>query len=126
MATKFYRCSICGNIIVKIIDSGVNPVCCGKSMEELVAKTSDMGMEKHVPAVTKIDDHTLKVEVGSVPHPMVDEHFIQWIYLETETGGQFVNLTPQSQPVALFDISQCKPVAVYEFCNLHGLWKKSL
>lgn len=126
MTTKFYRCTICGNIIVKLIDSGVTPVCCGKTMEELTAKTSDMGMEKHVPAVTKIDDNTLKVEIGSVPHPMVDEHYIQWIYLETETGGQFVNLTPQSEPCVLFNISQCKPVAVYEYCNLHGLWKKSL
>ena len=124
MATKFFKCKHCGNVIVKTVDSGVPVVCCGEKMEELVAKTVDASQEKHVPVVTKVDDCTIKVNVGSVEHPMTPAHQISFIYVETEKGGQLVELT--DKPEAVFCTCADKPVAVYEYCNLHGLWKTEL
>ncbi len=121
MKTKFFVCKHCGNVIVKHVDSGVNVVCCGEPMEELQANTVDASAEKHVPVVSHIDNYTLKVEVGSTLHPMLEAHHIAFIYLETENGGQFAYL--KDQPVAEFCICKQKPIAVYEYCNLHGLWK---
>ncbi|HKM13088.1 MAG TPA: desulfoferrodoxin family protein [Bacteroidales bacterium] len=95
-------------------------------MEQLIAHTEDAGGEKHVPVVTKLDDCTIKVEVGSVPHPMLPEHHIAFIYLETEDGGARVGLPHDGKPEAEFCTCSGKPVAVYEYCNLHGLWKKEL
>ena len=113
MATKFYKCEHCGNVVIKVVDSGVPLVCCGEKMKELVANTVDASQEKHVPVVTRVDDCSIKVEVGSVPHPMTPEHHIAFIYVETENGGVRIDLTD-------------KPEAVYEYCNLHGLWKTEL
>ena len=124
MATKFFKCKHCGNVIVKTVDSGVPVVCCGEKMEELVANTVDASQEKHVPVVTKVDDCTIKVNVGSVEHPMTPEHHIAFIYVETKHGGQLVKLT--DKPEAVFCTCADKPVAVYEYCNLHGLWKTEL
>ena len=124
MATKFFKCKHCGNVIVKTVDSGVPVVCCGEKMEELVANTVDASQEKHVPVVTKVDDCTIKVNVGSVEHPMTPEHHISFIYVETEKGGQLVKLT--DKPEAVFCTCADKLVAVYEYCNLHGLWKTEL
>ena len=124
MATKFFKCKHCGNVIVKTVDSGVPVVCCGEKMEELVANTVDASKEKHVPVVTKVDECTIKVEVGSVAHPMAPEHHISFIYVETENGGIIVHL--KDKPEATFCICNDKPVAVYEYCNLHGLWKVEL
>lgn len=124
MATKFYKCEHCGNVVVKVVDSGVPVVCCGEKMKELVANTVDASQEKHVPVVTRLDDCTLKVEVGSVPHPMTLEHHIAFIYVETENGGIRVDLT--DKPEAVVCTCTGKPVAVYEYCNLHGLWKTEL
>ena len=121
MATKFYKCRHCGNVIVKLVNSGVPVVCCGEKMEELVAGVTDGAVEKHLPVVTRLEGNLLKVEVGSVAHPMSPEHHISFIYLETENGGQFVEL--KDKPEAIFNISGDRPVAVYEYCNLHGLWK---
>lgn len=121
METKFFLCKHCGNVIQKYVDSGVKVVCCGEPMTELVANTVDASYEKHLPVVTKVDDCTLKIEVGSAPHPMTAEHHISFIYVETETGGQFVHLT--DKPEALFCTCKNRPIAVYAFCNLHGLWK---
>lgn len=123
MEPKFYRCPICGNVILKLSDSGVIPTCCGKPMEELIAKTNDLGMEKHVPLVTVIDDCTLKVNVGTEPHPMTGEHYIQWLYLENGDGGQFVKLEPEMRPFTVFCTCKRPPMAVYAYCNIHGLWK---
>ena len=92
MAVKFYRCRYCGNVIEKVVDSKVPVVCCGEKMEELVANTVDASMEKHVPVVTMLDECTLKVEVGSVAHPMLPEHHIPFIYVEPENGGIRVDL----------------------------------
>lgn len=126
MATKFYKCNHCGNVIVKQVDSGVPVVCCGQKMEELVANTVDASQEKHVPVVTKIDDCKIKVQVGSVEHPMVEEHHIAFIYVETENGGMRISLKVPEKPEAVFCTCNDKPVAVYEYCNLHGLWKTVL
>lgn len=124
MATKFFKCKHCGNVIVKTVDSGVPVVCCGEKMEELVANTVDASKEKHVPVVTKVDECTIKVEVGSVAHPMAPDHHISFIYVETENGGIIAHL--KDKPEATFCICNDKPVAVYEYCNLHGLWKVEL
>ena len=124
MATKFYRCNHCGNVIEKHVDSKVPVVCCGEKMQELVANTVDASTEKHVPVVTKVDDCTIKVQVGSVEHPMLPEHHISFIYVETENGGMKINL--KDKPEDTLCTCSDKPVAVYEYCNLHGLWKTEL
>lgn len=124
MAVKFYRCRHCGNVIVKFVDSSVPVVCCGEKMQELVAGTAEASLEKHLPVVTKIDDCKIRVDVGSVPHPMTPEHHIAFIYVETENGGIRIDL--KDKPEAVFCVCADKPVAVYEYCNLHGLWKTEL
>ena len=95
-------------------------------MQELIPNTVDASTEKHVPVVTKIDDNTLKIEVGSVAHPMLPEHHIAFIYVETENGGMRINLPHTGKPEAVFCTCNDKPVAVYEYCNLHGVWKTEL
>ena len=92
MAVKFYKCAHCGNIVMKVVDKKVPVMCCGAKMEELVPNTEDAAGEKHVPVITKIDDCRVKVEVGSVAHPMLPEHHISFIYVETENGGIRVDL----------------------------------
>ncbi|MBE6182366.1 MAG: desulfoferrodoxin [Rikenellaceae bacterium] len=124
MATKFYKCAHCGNVIEKVVDSQVPVWCCGEEMEELIPNTVDASGEKHLPVVTRIDQNTIKVEVGSVPHPMLPEHHIAFIYVETKRGGVRVNLT--DKPEAIVCTCADEPIAVYEYCNLHGLWKTEL
>ena len=123
MELKFYRCSHCGNIIVKLKDSGARVSCCGDVMAQLQPGTSDGAHEKHVPVVEQ-NGNQVKVTVGSVEHPMLEAHYIQWIVLETEDGYQIKYLQPEAKPVAEFVLTEgSKVVAVYEYCNLHGLWK---
>lgn len=123
---KFYRCNHCGNIIEKIIDSGVPVVCCGEKMTELVPNTSDGAGEKHVPVV-EVNGNDVVVRVGEVDHPMIPAHFIQWIYVQTNLGGMRKDLTPEVGPTASFKLAEGETVvAVYEYCNLHGLWKTTL
>ena len=126
MSVKFYRCRHCGNVIQKVVDSKVPVVCCGEKMEELVPGTVDASLEKHVPFVTRIDENTLRIQVGSVEHPMLPEHHIEWILLETKKGFQIKYLEPGDAPEAKFILSDDEAVAAYEYCNLHGLWKKEL
>ncbi|MBR6813340.1 MAG: desulfoferrodoxin, partial [Tidjanibacter sp.] len=116
MATKFYKCNICGNVIEKVVDSKVPVVCCGQKMEELIPNTVEASGEKHIPVVTFLDDNTIKVEVGSVHHPMLPEHHISFVYVETDHGGIRVDL--KDEPVAVISLGNAKPVAVYEYCNL--------
>lgn len=124
MEVKFYRCRHCGNIATKIIDSGVELVCCGEPMLELKAGTTDATVEKHVPEV-KQNGNLVTVKVGSDPHPMEPDHYIEWIYLLTNRGEQFKRLTPDDQPQAEFALLDGEQVvAAYEWCNLHGLWQK--
>lgn len=121
MATKFYKCRHCGNVVEKVVDSGVPVICCGEKMEELIPNTVDASGEKHVPVVTRLEDGRLKIDVGSVPHPMSPEHHISFVYVETPTGGMRVNI--KDQEVASVTVAVENAVAVYEYCNLHGLWK---
>ena len=113
--------------IAMLILKGTEEIICGGSpMKKLVANTTDAAQEKHVPDV-KIDGKNISVKVGSVLHPMTDEHLICWIYLQTKKGGQYKNLTPKDTPEANFIVADDdEPIAVYEYCNLHGLWKKDL
>ena len=124
MATKFYKCAHCGNVILKVVDSKVPVVCCGEKMQELIPGTVDASVEKHLPVVTVLDETTIKVEVGSVAHPMLPEHHISFIYVETENGGIHVDL--KDKPEAVISLGNERAVAVYEYCNLHGLWKTEL
>ena len=125
MENKFFICEKCGNIIGMIEPSGVPVVCCGQKMTKLEAGVVEASREKHIPVV-EIDGNTVKVTVGSVEHPMTAEHYISWIYLETDCGGQRKALTPDSKPEAIFALADEKPVAVYAYCNLHGLWKAEI
>lgn len=123
METQFFICPICGNIIVKVKDSGVTPVCCGKEMEALTAKESEgMGKEKHLPVVS-IDGCKIHVEVGEIAHPMEEKHHIEFIALETADGLDIRHTCSLPAAKADFDACGSKPTAVYEYCNLHGLWK---
>ena len=124
MATKFYKCRHCGNVIMKVVDSRVPVVCCGEKMEELVPGIMEASVEKHLPVITWLDFNVMKVEVGSVAHPMLPEHHIAFIYVETEHGGIRVDLN--DKPEAVIALGEEKAVAVYEYCNLHGLWKTEL
>ncbi len=122
---KFYVCRICGNLVGMIHDADVEIICCGQPMEELVANTEEASVEKHLPVVS-VDGDKVTVEVGSVPHPMVDAHYLPWIYLETKNGGQRRNLVPGDKPHAVFSVVDDEAIAVYAYCNLHGLWKTVL
>ena len=124
MTTKFYKCETCGNVVVKLVDSKVPLVCCGSKMQELVPNTVDASDEKHVPQVTMLENNMIKVEVGSVAHPMTEEHHIAFIYVETDKGGIKVDL--KDKPEAVVALGDAKPLVVYEYCNLHGLWKTEL
>lgn len=120
---KFYVCAHCGNIITFVKDSGVPVMCCGEKMQEIIPGTVDAAVEKHLPVVS-VEGSQVTVQVGSVEHPMLPEHFIEWIVLETSTGSQMKALTPGEKPQAVFALADGeKAVAAYAYCNLHGLWK---
>ena len=122
---KFYKCRYCGNVIEKHHAGSGEIECCGLGMDELIPNTVDASGEKHIPVV-EVKDGVVKVHVGSIDHPMVEEHWIEWIYLELENGGVFHHLNPDEEPFAEFAIGNQKPVAVYAYCNLHGLWKSEI
>ena len=117
---KFYICESCGNIISYVNSSGVDVMCCGKKMTELVPNTSDGAKEKHVPTAVR-EGNKLIVTVGSVPHPMTEEHHIAWIAAVDGDRTQRVSLSDTQAPKAEFIVSET-PVTVYGYCNLHGLW----
>lgn len=119
---RFFLCKHCGNLVNMIHSSGVPMICCGSPMTELEAGSVDASQEKHVPVVT-VDGDTVTVEVGSVVHPMTEEHHIAWIQLQTDTGAHRKCLEPGQEPKAVFHIKGEKPLEAYEYCNLHGLWK---
>ena len=122
---KFFVCEHCGNVVEKVEDHGVPVMCCGKKMAELVPGVVEASHEKHIP-VAKVEGNLVKVSVGSVEHPMAEEHSILWVYLETDKGGQRKNLEVGKEPVVSFALDNEKPIAVYAYCNLHGLWKKEI
>ena len=125
MNPTFKICRHCGNLVELIQDKKVPVVCCGEKMEELVPNTVEASGEKHVPVVT-VADGKVEVNVGAVNHPMIPEHFIQWVALETDQGVLRQTLQPGEAPAAVFALGTAKPVAVYAYCDLHGLWKTSL
>ena len=122
---RFYKCEHCGNIVGLIHNAGVPMMCCGQKMTELVPNTEEASVEKHLPVVT-VDGDGVKVEIGSVAHPMAEEHSILWVYLQTDKGGQRKNLAVGEAPFAEFTLCGEKPEAVYAYCNLHGLWKTEI
>ena len=119
---KFFICKHCGNLAGLIDNKGVPMVCCGENMAELTPNTTEASVEKHLPAVTVLGN-SIGVQVGSVPHPMEDAHYISFVYVETERGGQRKCLKVGETPSLSFCFSNDKPVAVYAYCNLHGMWK---
>ena len=126
MEQKYYICEHCGNIITKIKDTGVPVVCCGQKMTELIPGTTDGALEKHVP-VYEVKDNKVYVTVGSVEHPMLQQHYIEWISIQTNKGMQRKVLSPGQVPKVTFALCEDEKLeAVYEYCNLHGLWKTEL
>ncbi len=120
---KVFKCTKCGNMISYLNKDACDVKCCGETMVEIVPNTTDAAGEKHVPVI-EIDGNIVTVKVGSVEHPMMDAHYIQWIVLETEQGRQRKTLNPGDKPVAVFALAEGdKAVEAYEYCNLHGLWK---
>ena len=123
MDLKFFVCRHCGNVIAYVKSSGVKVVCCGEPMQELVPNTSDGAGEKHVPVVVR-EGGVVTVKVGSVEHPMLEAHYIEWIALQTTAGVQLRRLAPGQKPEAVFALAPGEEVvAAFEYCNLHGLWK---
>ena len=120
---KMYVCPICGNIVARVYNSGVPVVCCGKPMEEIIPGTTDAAAEKHIP-VFEVKDNTVLVTVGSVEHPMTEEHYIEWVSLQTKFGNQRKALKPNTPPAVCFALCEGDEVeAVFAYCNLHSLWK---
>lgn len=123
MEQKFYICEHCGNIIAMVKDSGVPVMCCGQKMKEIIPGTVDAAMEKHVP-VYRTEGNLVKVSVGATEHPMLPEHYIEWVFLQTRQGNQRKALHPGDKPEVCFAICEGDEVeAVYAYCNLHSLWK---
>lgn len=120
MLYDIYRCAICGNIVEIMHMAGGTLTCCGQPMELLSENTVDAAKEKHVPVVEAIEGG-YKVKVGSVEHPMQDNHYIEWIELVEENKIQRVHLKPGDKPEAVF-YTDCKNVYAREYCNLHGHW----
>lgn len=123
MEQRFFICEHCGNIIAFVKDKGVPIVCCGQKMTELIPGTTEAAVEKHLP-VYRVEGNTVFVTVGEVEHPMVPEHYIEWISLQTNHGNQRKALRPSDAPKACFALCEGDEVqAVYAYCNLHSLWK---
>jgi superoxide reductase len=131
---KFFICKHCGNLSGLINNKGVPMMCCGEKMTELVPNTADAAQEKHLPVITRESETCscgcgcicLTVRVGSALHPSEEGHYIAFVYVETEKGGQRKNLKAGDEPALDFCVTGDKPVAVYAYCNLHGLWKTKL
>lgn len=123
MQLKFYYCRHCGKIISMVKDGAPDTICCGEKMAELVPGTSDGDQEKHIPVI-KISGNKVSVTVGSKIHPSVNEHYIEWILLQTDKTIQQKWLNPGNPPEAEFAIMVGEKVeAAYEYCNLHQLWR---
>ena len=119
---RFYICEHCGNLIGMIHDAGVPMMCCGQKMTQLEPGVVEAAKEKHIPVVS-VEGDVVKVVVGSVEHPMSEEHSILWIELKSDKGVQRKHLKPGEPPVVSFALAGEKPIEVYAYCNLHGLWK---
>ena len=117
---QVYKCEVCGNI-VEVLHAGVGElVCCNQPMMLMEAKTEEQGKEKHVPVIEKTDKGVL-VKVGSVPHPMEEKHYIEWVAVDTDRGIFRKFLNPTEPPEAEFEIKE-GVIGAREYCNVHGLW----
>lgn len=122
MTMKFFKCRHCGKIIAIVNERNVPTICCGEPMSEMVPNTSDGAVEKHVP-VYEVKDNVVTVTVGEVKHPMMENHYIEWIAIETNFGNQRKILKPGEEPVVKFALLEGeKVIRVVEHCNLHGLY----
>lgn len=122
---EFYRCSICGNLLLTLNSSGVNPVCCGKRMELLVPNRTDADEEKHVPKVCH-KHKKVEIKIGEKPHPMEENHHIEWITLQTDKNI-YTHFLKDGSAEACFHVKEHEtPLCVYAYCNIHGLWAKNL
>ena len=123
MSQRYFICEHCKNIIAYVDNKGVPVMCCGQKMTELIPNTVEAASEKHVP-VYEIENNKIKVKVGSADHPMTDEHHIAWVSVETKQGHQRKIIENGSKPEVEFMLSEDDElIAVYAYCNLHGLWK---
>ena len=123
MEQKFYICEHCGNIVAMVKNAGVPVMCCGQKMTEMIPGTTDAAAEKHLP-VYQVEGDLVKVQVGSVDHPMLPEHYIEWVSLQTKQGSQLKLLQPGAKPEVCFALCGGDEVeAVYAYCNLHSLWR---
>lgn len=122
---RFFVCERCGNIIGMIHSAGVPMMCCGQKMTALIPNTTEAAGEKHLPIVTRSGE-LVEVSIGAVEHPMTEEHSILWVYLKTDRGGQRKCLNTNEAPKVVFALREETPIAVYAYCNLHGLWMTEL
>ena len=123
MEMRFFKCARCGQMVAIVKKKGCPIMCCGQPMEEIVPGSVDASLEKHVP-VWSVEGNTVKVQVGSAAHPMLEEHYIEWVSLQTKHGNQRKALKPGDDPQVCFAMCEGdEVVAVYAYCNLHGLWK---
>ena len=123
---QMYKCDRCGNIFIVGYNAGPTPVCCGQPMRLITANTEEAAFEKHIPVVT-VDGDSVEIMVGEVPHPMTEPHYIASIMLETDRSLLIKYNRPTDEPKTTFIVPPGeKPVAAYEYCNLHGLWKKDI
>ena len=122
MDQKFLICEHCGNIVAAVKESGLPVVCCGEKMKVIIPGSVEASREKHIPEFV-VEGNKVIVTVGSVEHPMVPEHYIEWVTIQTKQGNQIKQLTPGSAPKVCFSLCEGDSVeAVYAYCNLHGLW----
>lgn len=122
---KFFKCKVCGNVVVKLVDKNVPVVCCGEVMDEILPNTTEAATEKHLPVVN-VKNGVINVRVGEVMHPMEDAHYINFCVIETQDNYVIFSLNPGQTPEVSYNLNNQKPIAVYEYCNLHGLWKTEL
>lgn len=125
MKTKFYICKKSGIVFHRCVDKDETTLCNDNQFIELLPNTVDASKEKHLPVVS-INSDSVTVSIGSITHPMDSNHYISFIYLETENSGQIKYLNPGNNPIVTFHIKDDKPIAVYEYCTLHGLWKTNI
>lgn len=119
---QVYKCELCGNIVEMLHPGPGELVCCGEPMKLMEEQTADSSTEKHVPVIEEAEGG-VRVKVGSVPHPMLEAHFIQWVEVHTPDRVCRVELTPGDDPEAFFPVSSGDITAAREYCNIHGLWK---
>jgi len=122
----FYRCSVCGNIVMKILDGDQPLSCCGQAMQKLIPNRANASEDSHVPVVAYVG-RNLSVSIGVIPHPMTQDHYIQWVFMESSRGGQLCYMEPNKAPETNFILENgVVPYCVYAYCSQHMLWKHEI